>query len=101
MKTYDGVDVYIPVFSTSSLVGSGELQAPASLPQGERAPNTHWIGGWVDPRAGLSDMERRKIMSLVGFELRLLGRSACSWSLFFYLFKLQMGFYPVAVILVQ
>jgi hypothetical protein len=24
----------------------------------ERAPGTHCIGGWVDPRAGLDDMEK-------------------------------------------
>jgi len=22
-------------------------------PRGEKAPGTHWIGGWVGPRAGL------------------------------------------------
>jgi hypothetical protein len=27
----------------------------------ERAPGTHWIGGWVDPRAGLDTVVRRKI----------------------------------------
>jgi hypothetical protein len=33
---------------------SGQLQAPAVLPRG-KCPHTstHWIGGWVDPRAGL------------------------------------------------
>jgi hypothetical protein len=74
MKTYEGVDAYIHVFSTSALVGSGQVHAPATLPPGERATSTHLIGGWVGPRAGLGDMERRKIMSLVGFELRPLGR---------------------------
>jgi hypothetical protein len=24
----------------------------------ERAPSIHWIGSWVDPRAGLDDMEK-------------------------------------------
>jgi hypothetical protein len=28
---------------------SGQLHAPAALPPGERAPSTHYIGGWVDP----------------------------------------------------
>jgi hypothetical protein len=37
----------------------------------ERAPSTHWIGGWVGPRAGLEDME-----TLSGLELRPLGRPA-------------------------
>jgi hypothetical protein len=29
--------------------------------RGERAPGTHWIGGWVGPRAGLDDVEKTKI----------------------------------------
>jgi hypothetical protein len=27
---------------------------------GERASGTPWIGGWVGPRTGLDDVERRK-----------------------------------------
>jgi hypothetical protein len=27
----------------------------------ESAPNTHWIGSWVGPRAGLDDVEKIKI----------------------------------------
>jgi hypothetical protein len=46
------------------------------------APGTHWIGGWVDPRAGLEDVEKRKFMTLLGLELRPLGRSARSQSLY-------------------
>jgi hypothetical protein len=33
---------------------------------GERAPGTHWIGGWVGPRAGLDDMEKKKILVPTG-----------------------------------
>jgi hypothetical protein len=29
---------------------------------GERTPGTHWIGGWVGPRAGLDAEARRKIL---------------------------------------
>jgi hypothetical protein len=36
---------------------------------------THWVGGWVGPRAGLDDEEKRKILPLQGLELRPLGRS--------------------------
>jgi hypothetical protein len=32
----------------------------------ERAPGTHWIGGWVGPRAGRDAMEYRKIFALTG-----------------------------------
>jgi hypothetical protein len=66
------------LFSTSALVG-GEWSA--SRP-GERASGTHWVGGWVDPRAGLDDVEKRKFLTLPGLELRPLGHAACSQSLY-------------------
>jgi len=34
---------------------SGHLHTMATLPPG-RAPCTHWIGGWVGPRAGLDSV---------------------------------------------
>jgi hypothetical protein len=37
---------------------SGQLHAPASLPPGK---DTHWIGGWVGPRAVLDTVVKRKI----------------------------------------
>jgi hypothetical protein len=60
MKAYGGVDVYIHIFLTSALAG-GEWSAsrPGCFTSGERAPGTHWIGGWVDPRAGLDDVKRK------------------------------------------
>jgi hypothetical protein len=42
---------------------------PLSLYSRERATGTHFIGGWVDPRAGLDDMEKWKFFTLPGFEL--------------------------------
>jgi hypothetical protein len=42
----------------------------------ERAQGTHCIGGWVDPRAGLDDVKKRKVLILPGLELRLLGSSS-------------------------
>jgi hypothetical protein len=41
---------------------SGQLHAPVALLSGERAPGTHWIGGWMGPRVGLDAVEKRKIM---------------------------------------
>jgi len=29
----------------------------------ERAPDTHWIGGWLGPRACLDALVQRKILS--------------------------------------
>jgi hypothetical protein len=60
------VDVYINVFLISALVG-GEWSA--SLP-GRFIPGTHLIGDWVGPRAGEEEVKRRKILSLLGLELR-------------------------------
>jgi hypothetical protein len=72
-----GVDVYIHIFLTSALVG-GEWSTsrPGCFTPGERAPGTHWIGGWVDLRAGLDYLEKRKLLTLPGLELRPLGRLA-------------------------
>jgi hypothetical protein len=61
MKAYGRVDVQTHV--------SGQLHAPAALPPGKRAPGTHCIGGWVDSRAGLDDVENRKFLTLPGLKL--------------------------------
>jgi hypothetical protein len=53
---------------------SGQFHAPAAL---SPVP----IGGLVGPRAGLDDVEKRKILSLLGLELRPLGHPARSQSL--------------------
>jgi hypothetical protein len=42
---------------------SGQLHAPASLPPRERAPGTHWIGGWVGPKAVMDAVMKGKIPS--------------------------------------
>jgi hypothetical protein len=48
-----------PPFLTSTL-GGGEWSAspPGRFILGEFAPDTHWIGGWVVPRAGLDAVEK-------------------------------------------
>jgi hypothetical protein len=57
MKVNGGADVLIQVFLNSALVG------------GEISPSTHWIGGWVDPRASLDDMENLKFLTPPGLKL--------------------------------
>jgi hypothetical protein len=57
---------------------SGQLYTPARFTPGERAPGTHWIGVWVNPRAGLDDVQMKKFFTLPGLELRPLGRPARS-----------------------
>jgi hypothetical protein len=65
MKAYGGVYVYIHISFTSALNGD---EWPASrtgrFTLVERAPGTQLIGGWVDPRAGLDDLEKRKFLTL-------------------------------------
>jgi len=55
MKTYGG--------------NGGEWSASpcGSFTPGERAPATPWIGGWVDPRAGL-DAVKRNTLPMPGIE---------------------------------
>jgi hypothetical protein len=50
-------------FLTSALEG-GEWSAslPGRFTLGERTSRTHWIGSWLDPRAGLNAVENRKIL---------------------------------------
>jgi hypothetical protein len=83
MKTYGGVDVQIHIYMTSVLVG-GEWSdsRPGRFTLGETAPGTHCIGGRVDPRAGLDDMEEWKFLTLPGLKLRPHGRPARSQSLY-------------------
>jgi hypothetical protein len=70
MKAYGGVDVEIHIL-TSVLAGGEWLAShPGRFTPGERAPGTHWIGGWMNPRAGLDDVEKRKFMNLPELELR-------------------------------
>jgi hypothetical protein len=64
MKTYKAEDVQNHIFLTSAL-GGGEWSAsrPGHFTPGERVPGTHLIGGLVDHRAGLDDLDKRKLLS--------------------------------------
>jgi hypothetical protein len=69
--------MYIRVFLTSALVGDEWLASRLSrFNPLDKAPGTHWIGGWVGRTTGLDDVERRKMLPLLGLELRPLGRPA-------------------------
>jgi hypothetical protein len=71
MKAYGGVDVEVHIFLTVALDG-GEwsVSRPSHFAPGERAPVTHWIGGWVDPRASVDDVEERTFLTLPALELQ-------------------------------
>jgi hypothetical protein len=58
------------VLLTSALAG-GEWSAsrPCRFTLRERVPNTHWIRGLVDPRAGLDYKEKCKFLTPPGLEL--------------------------------
>jgi hypothetical protein len=76
------VDVQVHIFFTSALVGGyWSASRPGRVTPEERASSTHWIGGWVGPRVGLEDMEKRKISPLTGFEFKSMGCPARSQSL--------------------
>jgi hypothetical protein len=64
MKMYWGVEVQLHAFLSSVLYG-GEWSAsrPGRFTPRERAPCTHWIGGWVGSRAVLDTVVKRKIPS--------------------------------------
>jgi hypothetical protein len=64
MKAYGEWMYRSTFFLTSALVG-GEWSAsrPGRFIPGERAFGTHWIRGWVDLRAGLDDLEKRKFLT--------------------------------------
>jgi hypothetical protein len=70
-------------FLASALVGGQWSDSrPGRFTPEERDPGTNWIEGWVGPRAGMDNMEKRKFLTLPVLELRLLGRSARSQSLY-------------------
>jgi len=52
MKVSWEVGVQIHAFLTSALDGCG-ASCPGCFTPREGAPGTHWIWGWVVPRAGL------------------------------------------------
>jgi hypothetical protein len=54
MNMYGGVEVQPHSFLTSALDGSEySASRPGRITPAERAPGTHWIRGWVGPRASL------------------------------------------------
>jgi hypothetical protein len=57
---------YSPTHSLTSALGGGEWSASrlGRFTPREKAPGTHWIGGWVGPRAVLGAVVKRKIPSL-------------------------------------
>jgi hypothetical protein len=57
--------MYSSTHSLTPALGGGERSAsrPGRFTPRDRSPGTHWIGGWVGPRAVLDAVARRKIPS--------------------------------------
>jgi hypothetical protein len=47
---------------------SGHLHDPVVLSPEKLPPDTHWIGGWMCPTAGLDAVKKRKFLLLQGIE---------------------------------
>jgi hypothetical protein len=83
MKTNGGSGCIDHVFLTSGTSWRWVVSfTPRPLYSRERASRTHWIGGWVGPTAGLDNMGKWKFLPPPGLELRPLGLSARSQSLY-------------------
>jgi hypothetical protein len=65
MEVYWGSGGTAPHTSLTSALDGGEWSASLTgrFTSRERAPGTHWIEGWVGPRAGLEVVVKRKIPS--------------------------------------
>jgi hypothetical protein len=98
------------IFLTLALVrGEWSASHPSHFTPRERAPGTHWIGGWVGPRTNLDCVERRKVLPILGLELRPIGCPACrqssyrlhypsvhdriNWNILQCLYGILIGFY--------
>jgi hypothetical protein len=54
-----------PLFVISGLDGGEcQLHVPVALPPGKDRADTHWVGGWVDPSAGLYVEKRQTYLPL-------------------------------------
>jgi hypothetical protein len=61
-----GVDVFLTL---ALVVGEWSASCCGRFTHKGRGASTHWIGGWVGPRAGLKDVEERKFLTIPGLEL--------------------------------
>jgi hypothetical protein len=51
------MDEQIHIFLTSAAIGDVSF-TPRPLYPRKKSPSTHWMGGWVDPRAGVNDAKK-------------------------------------------
>jgi hypothetical protein len=64
------MDEWIHIFLTSALAGvEWSASHRGRFTAEEIVPGTYSIGGWVDPRTRVDDVEKRKFLTLPGLEL--------------------------------
>jgi len=64
MKAYWGSGgIALHILTLALVRGEWSDSFPSCFTLRERAPSTHWIGGWVGPRTSLDAAVRRKIPS--------------------------------------
>jgi hypothetical protein len=75
---------YIGPRSLDQALSGGEWSGlrPCLFTPGGRSPRYPLEGGWVDPRAGVNDVEWGKFLTLPGLEIRTLAHLANSQSLY-------------------
>jgi len=64
VKAFWGEEVQLYAFLTSVRDGcEWSVLHPGRFASGDRTLGTHWIGGWVSPRASLDAVVKRKVPS--------------------------------------
>jgi hypothetical protein len=71
---------------------SCQLHAPGSFTPWERALGANWIGGWVDPRVCLDDMEKLKFLIVPVLELQPLCCPARRQSLYRLRYRVSLNY---------
>jgi hypothetical protein len=75
MKTCGSVGMTPPFLTSAVDEGEWSDSRPGRFTPEERTPGSHWIGGWVGPKAGLGAVEKRKIFHPQGSNDDLPARS--------------------------
>jgi hypothetical protein len=71
--------MYRSTFSLTSTLTRDEWSAS---PPGKESRDT-WIGGYVGPKAGLDEVEKRKFLTLSGLELHFTARNQSLYRLLY------------------
>jgi hypothetical protein len=71
MKTYWGTrGITLPFLISALDKGRGSASTPSHFNMGAKASGTHWIEGWLGPRASVAAVEGKKKSYLLGIKPR-------------------------------